>query len=639
MIQLQDQKKRVLVVDDEHEILRIIYDLLSRNGYHVDTATSCEKALQLFGENEYNTILSDIKMPKKSGIDLLSEVSKKNPELPFVIMTGYASIETAIEGLKQGAFDYLTKPLDYQKLKSIIVHAVENNQLKMERNRLLGELRELNSNLELKVKERNRELLNIYSSTIESIITTDCDLNILTANPATTEIYGEQCVGKDLSDIMDGINFSTILPKILNNPAYVTKHEIKKDDKFLKVSISQLVDFETNEIFGTIAVTEDITEKKKLEAQVIQSAKMSAVGQLAAGIAHEFNNILTGIMGYTSIAMTRTNIEEINRDLHIVENASDRAADIVNKLLTFSRTNEEKYHLVIVEDLIEDTLALIESAFESEGVNILRYFGKIPPVRMKPGEMQQVILNLAINAKHAMEGGGVITIQTEIEDEFVKIDFSDTGCGIPKENLPKIFEPFFTTKNDESELEGTGLGLSVVYAIIERHEGKIEVNTEVGKGTTFRIRIPNIQRIANGATSNLINVEPRNINLNPKRKANVLVVDDDISVRNVLKEYLTLIGHNVVIINNGNDISEILETNHFDIVFLNYTMPGKNGLDVLKEIKTYNESIMVVMITGKAPEEIRDDVMAEGAYSFINKPFTINQIHNTVARILGTEVN
>jgi len=632
-------KKRILVVDDEHEILRIIDDLLTRNGYHVDTATTCEKALKLFGENEYNTILSDIRMPQKSGINLLEVVSKSNPELPVVIMTGYASIETAIDALKQGAFDYLTKPLDYQKLKSIIVHAVENNQLRLDKNRLMKELKELNCSLELKVKERNRELLNILNSTKESIITTDREMKIVTSNPATIEIYGDDCLGKRLPEIIEGINFRSVIPNILNDPNYDTKHEIKKNGKFLEVGLSQLIDFETNEVFGTIAVTEDITEKKQLEAQVIQSAKMSAVGQLAAGIAHEFNNILTVIMGYTSIAMTRTNLEEVNRDLQIVENASDRAADIINKLLTFSRSNnEEKYHLVILEELIEDTLALIEGSFKSEGINILRYFGKIPPLRMKPGEMQQVILNLAINSKHAMKKGGVITIQTEIEDDYVKIDFADTGTGISKENMSKIFEPFFTTKNNEVDQEGTGLGLSVVYAIVERHGGKIDVHSEEGKGASFTIRIPNTQRIANTSNANLPNLESKKLFVNPKRKANILVVDDDFSVRNVLKEYLNLIGHNVEIANDGNNVSELINNNHFDIIFLNYTMPGKNGLDVLKEIKLLNENVMVVIITGKSPDEIRDDVIAEGAYSFINKPFTINQIQNTVARILGSEV-
>ena len=635
---IEMQKKKVLVVDDEHEILRIIDDLLTRNGYHVDTATTCEKALKLFGENEYNTILSDIRMPQKSGIDLLEVVSKSNPELPVVIMTGYASIETAIDALKQGAFDYLTKPLDYQKLKSIIAHAVENNQLRLDKNRLVKELKELNCSLELKVKERNRELLNILGSTKESIITTDREMKIVTSNPATTEIYGDDCLGKRLPEIIEGINFKSVIHNILNDPNYDTKHEIKKNDKFLEVGLSQLIDFETNEVFGTIAVTEDITEKKQLEAQVIQSAKMSAVGQLAAGIAHEFNNILTVIRGYTSIAMTRTNLEEVNRDLQIVENSSDRAADIINKLLTFSRSNEEKYHLVILEELVEDTLALIERAFESEGINILRYFGKIPPVRMNSGEIQQVILNLAINSKHAMKKAGVITIQTEIEDDYVKIDFADTGIGISKENISKIFEPFFTTKNEEVDQEGTGLGLSVVYAIVERHGGKIDVISEVGKGTTFTIKIPNIQRVSDSSNVNLPNIESKNLFLNPKRKGNILVVDDDVSIRNVLKEYLSPMGHNVVITNDGNNISELINNNHFDIIFLNYTMPGKNGLDVLKEIKLLNENVMVVMITGKSPDEIRDDVIAEGAYSFINKPFTINQIQNTVARILGSEV-
>jgi PAS domain S-box-containing protein len=631
--------RRALVVDDEHLILKIISDILGKEGYEVKTALNCEKALQILKEESFHVVLTDIRMSGKNGIELLEEIRTFNPDVPIIIMTAFASLETAIEAVKHRAFDYLTKPLDYNKLKSVIKNAVERYDLLQENRRLLKELQELNAGLELKVRERNRDLENILISTHESIVTTDKELIIKSANPKTIEIFGEDFIGRKLNEVVEGINFDSIISQILVNPYYTTKHEAKYKGKFLEISLSPLVDFETHEIFGVVAVTEDITEKKKLEAQLIQSAKMSAVGQLAAGIAHEFNNILSAILGYTSLAISRTSIEQIKRDLNVVEKASARAVDVVKKLLLFSRQKEEKFQLAQIDEVIEDTLILIERTFQSEGVKIVRHYGKIPPIRMNTGEIQQVILNLAMNSKHAMPEGGVIAISTELKGDYVEINFSDTGIGIPRENLPRIFEPFFTTKSGgrTSPISGTGLGLSVVYAIIERHGGRIDVSSEVGKGTTFTILLPNIQRLSSVDKGDSLEKHDNAKVLQTKRKGNILVVDDEEIICDVIKESLSISGHNVIIANSGETAIELVKKNHFDVIFINFTMPGKSGLDLLREIKTLSPNSIIVIVSGRAEENISDRVIAEGAFSFIHKPFTLQQIQNTVARILGAE--
>lgn len=629
------ESRKILVVDDENLILKIISDILAKEGYEVKTAINCNKALQLLKENSFHTVLTDIRMPEKNGIDLLAEIRKFNPDMPVILMTGFASLVTAVEAVHHGAFDYLTKPLDYDKLKSIIKHAVEKYDLFRENKRLITELKVLNESLELKVRERNRDLENILNSTYESIITTDKELVIKSANPKTRDMFGEDCVGRKLSELVQGINFDANIPRILADSSCTTKHELRHKDKFLEITISPLVDFQTNELFGTIAVTEDITEKKKLEAQLIHSTKMSAVGQLAAGIAHEFNNILTGIMGYTGFAMSRVSIEQIRNDLKIVEKASNRAVEIVNKLLTFSRQKEEKFQLISIDEVIEDTLVLIEHTFQSDGIKILRHYGKISPIRMNVGEIQQVILNLAINSSHAMPEGGVIGISTELKDDCVKIDFSDTGIGISKENMSRIFEPFFTTKRKIGSKSGTGLGLSVVYAIIERHGGRIDLSSEVGKGTTFTIFLPNVQRLSNAPKADSQHNEDSDKVLQTKRKGSILVVDDEEFVCDIIKESLSSVGHNIVVASSGEAAIELLEKDHFDIVFLNLGLPGKSGFDVLKEMKVVAPGSLFVIISGRAEEELTDGIAPECAFSFITKPFTVNQIQNTVARILG----
>jgi len=634
---MTDNVKRVLVVDDEQLILKIISDILSKEGYEVIIANNCEKATDYLKSQSFNVILSDIKMPIKSGIDLLEEIRNKDPNLPVILMTGFASLETAVEAVQNGAFDYLIKPLDYGKLKSVIEHAADRYELYRENTRLLTDLKELNSNLELKVKERNRQLENILNSANESIITTDRDLTINTANPKTKEIFAKDCIGEKLSSLFEGINFQTIIPNILSDPSYSTKHEIRHDGKFMEVTLSPLIDFETEEIFGVIAATEDITEKKKLEAQLIHSAKMSGVGQLAAGVAHEFNNILSGIIGYTSLATTRSDIESVKKDLMVIEKACDRAVEIVNKLLSFSRQKGEKFQVAQLESVIDDALGLVEHTFETEGIRILRNYEKIPAIRMNLGELQQVFLNLAINSKHAMPNGGAIAINTKLEGKYVRIDFSDTGVGIPPENLSRIFEPFFTTKLSERSKSGTGLGLSVIYAIIERHGGRIDVSSEVNKGTTFTILLPNVQSVAKPPEPKLVEDTKHGKVIELRRKGNVLIVDDEEFIRDIVRECLTSTGHNVMTAGDGDQAIELIKKNHFDITFLDFSMPNKDGIELLREIKGIDPNSTVVIISARPEEQLPDELSEEGSYNIIKKPFSVDQIQNAVSRVLGAE--
>ncbi len=634
---MTDRKKRVLVVDDEQLILKIISDILTKEGYEVVIANNCEKATEHLKTSSFNVVLSDIKMPVKSGIDLLEEIKNKDPNIPVILMTGFASLETAVEAVQNGAFDYLIKPLDYGKLKSVIEHAADRYELYQENTRLMRDLKELNSNLELKVKERNRQLENTLNSTNESIITTDKDMTIVTANPKTHEIFNKDCLGEKLSLLFRGINFETIIPKILSEPSYSTKHEVRHDNKFLEVTLSPLIDFETKEIFGVIAATEDITEKKKLEAQLIHSAKMSGVGQLAAGVAHEFNNILSGIIGYTSLAITRGDIDSVRKDLKVIEKACDRAVEIVNKLLSFSRQKGEKFQVAQIESVIDDALGLVEHTFETEGIRILRSYEKVPAIRLNLGEIQQVFLNMAINSKHAMPNGGAIAISTKLDGNYVRIDFSDTGVGIPPENLSRIFEPFFTTKLSEGSKSGTGLGLSVIYAIIERHGGRIEVSSEVNKGTTFTILLPNVQSVAKTAEPEPVNKNKNGKVIELRRKGNVLVVDDEEFIRDIVRECLSSTGHNVMTAGDGDQAIELIKRNHFDITFLDFSMPNKDGLELLKEIRAIDPNSAVVIISARPEEQLPDELSDEGAYNIIKKPFSVDQIQNAVSRVLGAE--
>ncbi len=634
-------KKKILIVDDELLILRIISDILGKEGYEVKTAINYFNASQLLDGEKFDVVITDIRMPEKSGIDLLTHVREINSDIPVILMTGFATLETAVEAVKQGAFDYLTKPLDFNKLKRIVSQSIERFNLLSSNKKLVKELQEVNSNLEIKVSERTRELLNILHSANESIVTTDNELIIKTVNPKTIEIYEKDCVGKKLDELIGGINFETIIPKILKNSSYITKHEVKYGEKHLEISLSQLVDFDTKESFGVIVITDDITEKKKLEIQLLQSAKMSAVGQLAAGVAHEFNNVLSGIVGYTSLAMSRNDVEKIREDLNVVEKASNRAIEVVRKLLAFSRQKDEKYILSNIDELIDDSLSLVNNTLSKEGVKIIKHFGKTPPVKVNQNEIQQVVLNMVINAKHAIDENlelsyedKVIGVTTEAVDGFVKMDISDTGIGIPRENIPKIFEPFFTTKDRNSKEPGTGLGLPITYAIIERHGGSIDVDSEIGKGTTFTIWIPFDQPFANGNVPQIMDMDKKE-QIESARKANILVVDDELYIGDLIRDSLKDQGHNVTVLNNGEEAIEKFKEHHFDIAFVDYMLPGCSGLEVIKRIRGHNPHTSLILITGSVNSSVAESAVVEGATSFLQKPFTFDQIRNVVSTAIG----
>jgi two-component system, cell cycle sensor histidine kinase and response regulator CckA len=629
-------KRKLLVVDDEQLILRIISDIFSNEGYEVISALNCDRALNLLKGDLFHVVLTDIRMPEKNGINLLDRIRTFDPDIPVIIMTGYASLDTAVEAVKHGAFDYLSKPLDFNKLKSIIKHAVEKYELLQENRRLMKELQDINANLELKIRDRTRELNNILFSTHESVMTTDMDLIIKSANTQTLNVFGKDCIGSRLDDLIEGINFKTVIPQILHYDSYSTNHIVKFDDKYLEIVLSPLVDSETGEKFGLTVVTEDITEKRKLEAQVIQSAKMSAVGQFATGLAHEFNNILSGIIGYTSFAFSRTSIESIREDLKIVEMAAARASDLVTTLLSFSKNRENRKQLASLEEVIEDAIKLIEHTFKSDGIQIIRNYGKVPPVVMNVGEIQQVIINMALNSRDAMSEGGLMVIKTDLDGDYVRIEFSDNGIGIPDKNLQKIFEPFFTTKKSDDSKSGTGLGLSVVYSIVERHGGRIEVSSEIGKGTTFTVRLPNIQRISSGDVSNLSDQSDFDTGGKMRRRGNILVVDDEEFICDLIKETLVASGHRVDTARSGESALALLRKSHYDIIYLDLTIYGKNIVELFREIRFLVPSSIIIIISGTPDEETVDKLMTEGAFSLMRKPFKMEEIRKSAEKVLGT---
>jgi two-component system NtrC family sensor kinase len=234
---------------------------------------------------------------------------------------------------------------------------------------------------------------------------------------------------------------------------------------------------------------DDITEKVELEGQLLQAEKLSSIGLLAAGIAHEVNTPIAGISSYTQMLLRDTpESDRRKRILEKIEKQTFRAAEIVNGLLNFSRLSGSEFNDLNINQLIDDSLALLNHQLLSNQIRVdPKYDNSLPPVYGNAGKLQQVFINLFLNAKDAMPSGGELAINTAMAESMVVVDISDTGTGISEENIKRIFDPFFTTKNIG---RGTGLGLAVTYGIIQEHGGRIFVDSDSGKGTHFRVKLP-----------------------------------------------------------------------------------------------------------------------------------------------------
>lgn len=389
----------------------------------------------------------------------------------------------------------------------------------------------------------------------------------------------------------------------------------------------------------------DLTQQKSLESQFIQSQKMQAVGQLAGGIAHDFNNLLTAILGFCDLLLLRHKPGDPSfADIQQIKQNSNRAANLVRQLLAFSRQQTLRPKVQDITDILTEVAHLLRRLI---GANIdlkLIHGENLGYIKVDGGQMEQVLVNMAVNARDAMGGGGTLTIATTHfsnteplhfgEDvmpvgEWVRVDVTDTGCGIPKENLERIFEPFFTTKDVG---QGTGLGLATVYGIIRQTGGYLGVHSVTGQGTTFSIFFPRLNEAD-------VQEEPLTPSLEDSVSdltgtARILLVEDEDAVRTFSTRALTNKGYEVLTADCGEAGLAVFKEQKtpIDLLITDVMMPGMDGPTLAKQIRTDVPSLKIVFISGYTEEKLKD-YMGEGIY-FLPKPFTLKQLAAKVKEVL-----
>ena len=371
-----------------------------------------------------------------------------------------------------------------------------------------------------------------------------------------------------------------------------------------------------------VALVHDITDRKKMEDVLIQSEKLKSIGTITAGISHEFNNILAIISGKTELLeMIYKDNKDLVDELRIIKQAAHDGAAISSNMLKFTKVHQDTKEFISfdIKDLIKDSITFTKPRWQNEaqsrGIDYkisLEGMRKVPYIMCKPAEIREIFINIINNALDAMPGGGAISFSAWTGDDRVYVSASDTGEGMPEYVVRNIFDPFFSTKG----VEGTGLGMSMVYGIVTRHGGKIDVVSEIGKGATFTLQFP----ITNKRASLIEASEPEQETDN--KSLRILVVDDEETIRDILNQFLSRDGHTVKAVDNGADAINMVDGEDFDLVLCDIAMPNVFGYDVVKALNRLKKRPKIGIVSGWKEKLKNIDDKELNVDFYLKKPFT-----------------
>jgi len=399
------------------------------------------------------------------------------------------------------------------------------------------------------------------------------------------------------------------------------------------------------EVTNFVCMREDITQRKLLEDQLRQAQKMESLGTLAGGIAHDFNNLLAVINGYAELSLVHNNDPQLlSKGLREILGAAQRASGLVRQILTFSRKAEVRFAALDLNQQTKDLVALLAETFPRNVTFQLALAPKLPPLLADQNQLQQILLNLCVNARDAMPSGGTITAATslrpgrefaarqaaaQIDRNYACLEITDTGTGMTPEVKARIFEPFFTTKPGN---QGTGLGLAVVYGIVTAHRGFLEVDSTPGIGSTFRILLPLGEATSVAA--------PTTANTHfPGGTESLLVVDDEAGLRRLLDAAFSQKGYHIACVCSGLEAIEAIsdESRHIDAVLLDVNMPGATGLDVLRVIRATRPELKVLVLSGHLTPAARIEFEKLGQKDFVSKPYRLDDLGRRLRVLLDTK--
>lgn len=664
--------KKILIVDDRHEDRKLLRLTLEHQKFQVSEAADGLQALKLLKEDPPDLVISDALMPKMDGFSLLRTMKNEAAlcAIPFVFYSAtYTNEDEHQLATKLGAAAFLTKPLEPSTLwkqLSKIINKLEQGLPAAAPDadkKHSAFLEEYAAMVAAKLEHKVHELEAITTkwertfNTLHDILTLLApDMIITQANKAAGECFStlpEKLIGKHCFEVFSGTNEPCpncpILLSLKDKQPHtgIITHKIL--GKIFSVSSAPVIG-ENNEVEYIIHVARDITVQKRLEEDLFQSNKMDAMGTLAGGIAHDFNNVLGAILGYAELTQQKLMaggelpLTEING---VIE-AALRARELVSQILNFSRKGGSqnlgpmnpspmiKEALKFLRVSLPSTMSIVDNIDSHSGI-----------ILADPTKIHQVVVNLCTNAFQAMPNEkGTITVTLKRREltrqdlvarprltpgPYLELTIEDTGEGISADILPHIFEPYFTTK---AKGRGTGLGLAVVYGIVDALGGTITVDSELGKGTTFRSYFPALP----DSKSERISHQPATPGAHATQSLNakIMVVDDDPMIVTMLHSILERLGHHVTPFLSSLDALTAFTSapNDFDLLITDQTMPGLTGAELTLRIRALRPKLPIILCTGFSNVLSEKQAKALGINNYLTKPITIKMLSDTVQEAL-----
>ncbi len=505
------------------------------------------------------------------------------------------------------------------------------------------------------LKKSEERFRSIYENAVEGIFQTTINGRLLDASPSLAGILGYETLNEFLSEVKnirdqvhvrieDGLEIKRILEKDGGVSGYETRFR-KKNGDVIWVSISaKIVGCEKWAEAYVQGFVVDITERKKMSAQLRQVQKMEALGALAGGVAHDFNNILGVITGYTELSLFEVSGEEkLYKNLNTILTACNRAKELVQQILTFARLRESEKKPIRLDIIVKESIKMLRASLPSTVQIETEFNCKNTHVPADPTQMHQVLMNLCTNAAHAMRDGGVLKIQMDdtgpdFEDkqrfpelntgDYVKLTVSDTGAGMDESVMERIFDPYFTTKGPG---EGTGLGLSVVHGIVKHHEGVIHVASPPGEGARFSIFLPLVK-------SEEPPEQEETESEYDQGRGTIFVIDDEPFLLETAQQLLDRLGYRVI---TESDSLKALERFHaepdlFDLVITDMTMPKMTGAELGKRIKEIRPDIPMILCTGFSEQINEKSALEIGFHKYLMKPVKFRELADIIRNMLAT---
>ncbi len=652
---------RLFLIEDNDDVALLIRKKLERMEHQVTRCRTATDALIVLAQTSFDLVILDHRLPDMHGLELLEKLNREGLAVPVLVITAHGDEQLAIRFLHAGALDYVPKDKTLFYLNDLPKRVVES----IRRYRL---------------EQDNKLLIQALESAQDGILITDLAGTILKVNQALEQLTGysrQELVGQTPRLLKSGVHqpefYAHMWQTILGPARGSWQGEVtnrRKDGQLRQMflTISPVVDAQKR-LTHFVGIQRDVTEHKALERQLLQAQKMQSVGTLAGGVAHEFNNLLAGINGYAALGLREANVGPTLREfLQNIVDLSERAAGLTRQLLAFARKPALVRQRTSLVDLLKASADLVRRTLHQEVTLELPPPEDLPLplVEADANQLQQALVNLALNARDAMVAKQLqidnskppvdpsSTFQSAIAfrlrhevltaqrqgfpkgvppGNYLVVEVEDHGTGMTQEVLDQALDPFFTTKEVG---QGTGLGLPVVFGIVQGHQGVLTIDSEPGRGTCIALYLPRLIERAGAPVVPVLMGDAELVEAEQTPRRAILVVDDEEAVLDVVRRFLQIAGHEVTCLTSGREAVEVLgQGAAFDLVILDVMMPREDAAQTFGRLRQRCPGVPVLLCTGLHEGTPASQLLRQPGVTLLRKPFRMNELWYAVKEALA----